>query len=204
VKYVYHILMTVGKRRKDMKTPNMEQRLRLLAEKVQTHYESLNSGYPYLYFVYDPDDENILPEIILKYFPSDECLSFAPIDLLKVSIESIEGDEEEREYELNDPMLASEARREIVQLWSEAISKRIVADVAVTPVDKRPVALLYGVAALHPLGTPTQLMLCIAEMEPRDERTGRAVPIVVFIPGFLSLRTNAYFYHFLDVTIHVS
>ena len=177
-----------------MQTPNMEQRLRLLVEKVHARYECLghSARYPYVSFVYDPDDEKILPELLLKFFYEDEHLFFTIIDLLPLSIESVESGEEERDIALNDPMLAQNARHEIVQLWSDVLCEKIMADVAVTPVGKRPVAILYGLAAVHPLGTPTQLIELMAEMELHDERTGHAVPIVVFIPGYLPPQTHGY------------
>src|SRR5579859_8147779 len=68
--------------------------------------------------------------------------------------------------------------------------------VAHMPLDKRPVVLLYGLAAVHPLGTPTDLMACVAETEPCDARTGRVVPTVVFVPGQQPPMTRSY--RFLD------
>ena len=139
-----------------------------------------------------------MPELLLKYFHEDASLAFVLIDLLPLTIESFEGDSEGRSHVLNDPLLAETARREIVQLWSDVLCEKIVAEVAGTPVGKRPVAILYGVAALHPMGTPTDLMAFVAETEPRDQRTGRAVPIVVFVPGYSPSYLSGQFYHFLD------
>ena len=186
-----------------MGNEQLEQRLCLLVERLRISYDGIghSSGRPYVYFVYDPADEPRWPDLFKEHFrndsPANAPLYFCFIDLLPVTIESFEGDEEGRQQVLNDPLLASEGRREIVELWSDNIRERIVADVAQTPVGRRPVAILYGVAALHPLGTPTSLMEFLAETEPRDERTNRVVPIVVLVPGYLPLRTSR-FYHFLD------
>ena len=183
-----------------VKTPDMAQRLHLLNEKVHTHYESLGHSprHPYVYVVYDPDDERFFPEVILQYLHEDESLAFATIDLLPLTIESLEDDEAGHLQVLHDPMLAAQGRHEIVQLWSDVLCERIVAAVAQLPVGKRPVAILYGVAALHPLGTPTDLMKLVAQIEPRDARTGRPVPIVVFVPGYSPKYVSSRFYHFLD------
>ncbi len=183
-----------------VKTPHMEQRLRLLNEKVHTQYESLGYSprHPYLYLVYDPDDERLFPKVIFEYVHEDECLSFVLIDLLRVTLESLQGKDERYQQVLEDPLLEAVARCEIVQLWSDALCEKIVAEVAQMPLGKHPVAILYGVAALLPLGTPTSLMELVAETEPHDERTGRAVPIVVFVPGYSPPWTSSHFYHFLD------
>jgi|SRR5579859_8147778 len=110
-----------------MKTPTMEQRLHLVAEQLHTQYESLgySARYPHLYFVYDPNDDKLLPELLEQYFPGDEQLSFALIDLLPLTIESFEGDEAGRSQVLDDPMLVETARREIVQLWADVLCEKI-------------------------------------------------------------------------------
>jgi len=43
--------------------------------------------------------------------------------------------------------------------------------------------VLYGLAALHPLGNPTNLMEAVAEQEPRDPTTNKIVPVVLLVPG---------------------
>jgi hypothetical protein len=147
--------------------------------------------------VYDPqENDTLFPEVLAHYMHKDESLAFAAFDLVQVTIESLKDKEETYEQVLSDPVLEEVARQEIVQLWAETICERIVADVAQMPVGRRPIVILYGVAALHPLGTPTQLMQLVAETEPRDERTGRAIPIVVFVPGYLPQYKSGY--HFLD------
>jgi hypothetical protein len=62
----------------------------------------------------------------------------------------------------------------------------------------RPVIVLRGLAALHPLGTPTGLMEELAEQEPRDPATNRIVPIVLLIPGIRPPQTSRT-YRFLGV-----
>ena len=47
----------------------------------------------------------------------------------------------------------------------------------------RPVVVLRGLAALHPLGNPTSLMEAVAEQELRDPGSGRAIPVVLLVPG---------------------
>jgi hypothetical protein len=186
-----------------MGNEQLERRLHLLMERLRTSYDGIghSSGRPYVYFVYDPADESRWSDLFAEHFRNDSPASvplyFHIIDILPITIASFEGDEEGRQEVLNDPMLVAEGRREIVELWSDNIRERIVADVAQTPVGRCPVAVLYGLAALHPLGTPTSLMEFLAETEPRDERTGRVVPIVVLVPGYLAPRTSR-FYHFLD------
>jgi hypothetical protein len=54
----------------------------------------------------------------------------------------------------------------------------------------RPVAVLCGLAALHPLGTPTRLMETMAEQEVRDPRTDRIVPVVLLVPGVRPPQTS--------------
>ncbi len=49
--------------------------------------------------------------------------------------------------------------------------------------ESRPVVVLRGLAALHPLGNPTSLMEAAAEQELRDPGSGRAIPVVLLVPG---------------------
>ena len=43
--------------------------------------------------------------------------------------------------------------------------------------------VLRGLAALHPLGNPTTMMEAVAEQELRDPGSGRAIPVVLLVPG---------------------
>ena len=47
----------------------------------------------------------------------------------------------------------------------------------------RPIVVLQGMAALHPIGNPTNLMEAVAEQEPRHPHTKRIVPVVLLVPG---------------------
>ncbi len=71
----------------------------------------------------------------------------------------------------------------IVSIWARALSRKISEALEGAEGAGRPVVVLRGLAALHPLGNPTMLMERVAEQEPRDPRTNRMVPIIALVPG---------------------
>lgn len=83
-----------------------------------------------------------------------------------------------------------------MRLWARSTSEAITTCLETTQDGERPVIVLRGLAALHPLGTPTTLMEFLAEQEPRHLSTNTIVPIVLLIPGIRPAQTS-HVYQFL-------
>ena len=176
---------------------DLQSRFDFLIERLRDAYDGIghSSGRPYVYFVYDPDKENMVRLLVQQHLQSDQHLTFYHLDLLDITMESVSGQEEERESLLNDPEATGSADG-IVRLWKRQTFRTITAALQQTGEDERPVIILQGLAALHPLTTPTPLIEYLAEQEPRHPSTNRMVPIVVFIPGAIPPQTS-HIYDFL-------
>ena len=162
------------------------ERLDMLIDRLQTAYDGIghSSGRPYVYFVYPPEQERTVQRMVDEQLRSDKTLIFHHIDLLPLTIKSLAGQEERRQQLLNDPLKQSGTAEAIMRLWARTLSREITSKLEETaPQGKRPVVVLRGLAALHPLGNPTALMEFLAEQEPRDPTTNTIVPIVLLIPG---------------------
>lgn len=163
---------------------HLAERLALLTQRLRTAYDGIGSshGRPYVYLVYPPDQERALRRLADDALQSDASLTFYHLDVLDIVLQSTAGQEERREALLHDPTTGSQAAGSLLRLWARRIGDAMHRVVQATPAE-RPVVVLRGLAALHPLGTPTGMMESLAEQEPRDPATGRVVPIVLFVPG---------------------
>ena len=171
----------------------LQQRLDVLLYRLHTAYDGIghSSGRPYVYFVYPPEQERAVQRMIDEQLRSDTTLCFHHVDLLPLTIKSLAGQEERRQQLLNDPLKQSGTAEAIMRLWARTLSRDITSKLEETaPQGKRPVVVLRGLAALHPLGNPTALMEFLAEQEPRDPRTNTIVPIVLLIPGIRPPQTS--------------
>jgi hypothetical protein len=170
----------------------LEQRLGVLLHRLRTAYGGIghSSGRPYVYFVYPPEQERAMQRMVDEQLHSDTMLYFHHIDLLRLTIESLTGQEERRQQFLNDPLKMAGVSEAIMRLWARAVSKEIAARLETSPDAGRPVVVLRGMAALHPLGNPTALMEFLAEQEARNPRTQTIVPIVLLIPGVRPPQTS--------------
>lgn len=177
----------------------LAQCLNLLRERLRTSYDGIghSSGRPYIYFVYMPEKERTVRRLASEQLRSDNQLFIAPIDILPLIIASLHGQEERRQQLLENPVRAASTAEAILRLWTHEISAAIEAKVTAAGANARPVVVLSGLAALHPLGNPTSLMEFLAEHEPRHPMTSRVVPIVLLIPGFRPPQTGRA-YHFLS------
>lgn len=172
--------------------PDIEERLHYLVERLRTAYESIghSSGRPYIYFVYPPEQERMLRRLVDVYLRSGSDLCFQHVDLLDVTIAALKDQEVRRQELLDNPKRGAGAAESILRMWARSIT-RVMVDAlsACGPTESplnatsRPVVVLRGLAALHPLGNPTSLMEAVAEQELRDARSGRAVPVVLLVPG---------------------
>lgn len=171
---------------------DLEQRLGVLLHRLRTVYDGIghSSGRPYVYFVYLPEQERTVQRMVDEQLRNDSLLCFHHIDLLHLTIESLAGQEERRQRFLNDPLKTASISEAIMRLWAKAVSKEIVARLETAPDAGRPVVVLRGMAALHPLGNPTALMEFLAEQEPRNPRTQTVVPVVLLIPGIRPPQTS--------------
>jgi hypothetical protein len=171
----------------------LQQRLDVLLDRLHTAYDGIghSSGRPYVYFVYPPEQERTMQRMLKEQFGNDKMLCFLHLDLLDLTIKSLAGQEERRQQLLNDPIKQSGTAEAIVRLWARTLSRDITTKLEETaPQRKKPVVILRGMAALHPLGNPTALMEFLAEQEPRDPRTDTIVPIVLLIPGIRPPQTS--------------
>ena len=164
---------------------DLADRLRFLHQRLRSAYDGIghSSGRPYVYVVYPPSQERTLRRLVDNEFRSHAALTFVHLDLLPLTMQSLAGQEHRRETLLNDPARSAGTKESLVRLWGRALAQRIAEQFAVPAPPDRPVVVLRGFAALHPLGTPTSLMESLAEQEPRDPATGRVVPMVLLIPG---------------------
>lgn len=171
---------------------DLQQRLDVLIHRLRTAYDGIghSSGRPYVYFVYSPEQERTVQRMVDEQLRSDTTLFFHRVDLLSLTIKSLTGQEERRQQLLNDPLKKSSVTEAIMRLWTRAISRDITARLESAPQEGRPVVVLQGLAALHPIGNPTALMEFLAEQEPRNPRTNTIVPIVLLIPGIRPPQTS--------------
>lgn len=176
---------------------DLQSRFEFLIARLRDTYDGIghSSGRPYVYFVYDPDKEKQFRLLVQQQLRSDQHLTFHHIDLLDITMESLSGQEEERQHLLNDSD-ATGSVDGIVLLWKRRTFRAITTSLQNTGEGERPVIVLQGLAALHPLTTPTSLIEFLAEQEPRNPNTNRMVPIVVFIPGTLPPQSS-HVYEFL-------
>lgn len=177
---------------------DLQHRLDYLIERLCSTYDGIghSSGRPYIYFVYHPSHEGQMHRLVSEQFVSHAQLTFHAIDVLRITIDSLAGQEEQRQNLLNDPKRTNSASG-IVRLWARRISSAVNTRLENTQEGERPVILFYGLAALHPLGNPTALMEFLAEHEPRNPITGTIVPVVLLIPGTRPPQTSRV-YLFLD------
>jgi hypothetical protein len=171
----------------------LQQRLDVLLYRLHTAYDGIghSSGRPYVYFVYPPEQERTVQRMIDELLCSDMTLCFHHIDLLPLTIKSLTGQEERRQQLLNDPFKQSSTAEAMMRLWARILSREITTRLEdAAQQERRPVVVLCGLAALHPLGNPTALMEFLAEHEPRDPRTNTIVPIVLLIPGIRPPQTS--------------
>jgi hypothetical protein len=171
---------------------DLQQRLDVLIHRLRTAYDGIghSSGRPYVYFVYSPEQERTVQRMVDEQLRSDTTLFFHRVDLLSLTIKRLTGQEERRQQLLNDPLKRSSVTEAVMRLWTRAISRDITARLESAPQEGRPVVVLQGLAALHPIGNPTALMEFLAEQEPRNPRTNTIVPIVLLIPGIRPPQTS--------------
>jgi hypothetical protein len=172
-------------------------RLDSLLVRLRTAYDGIghSSGRPYVYFVYPPTEERALRKLANETLRSDQGLCFHHLDLLPLTIASIAGQEEKRQDLLAGPRGGTVAGQ-ILGHWVRTLGREIDRQLAAEPdtvalrAAARPVVVLRGLAALHPLSHPTAMMEALAEQEPRDADTGRTVPVVALVPGIRPPQTS--------------
>lgn len=180
-------------------TDDIEQRLEFLVKRLHTNYEAigLSSGRPFIYFVYHPSLERYVQRMVSEHLRDDAYLTVHAIDILPLTIMALQGQEEQRQRLLNDPLRTESATESILRLWTRKINSEIIAKLAATTANEHPIIVLFNLAALHPLGNPTSLMEHLAEQEPRNPCTRDVVPVVLLIPGTRPPQTSR-LYNFLD------
>jgi len=171
----------------------LQQRLDVLIHQLRTRYDGIghSGGRPYVYFIYVPEQERVMQRMADEQLRSDTTLFFHHIDLLPLTIQSLAGQEERRQQLLNDPLKINSVTEAMMRLWARTISRNITTRLETAQAEAgRPVIVLRGLAALHPLGNPTGLMEFLAEQEPRNPLNNTIVPIVLLIPGIRPPQTS--------------
>ncbi|MCL4509263.1 MAG: hypothetical protein M1296_07035 [Chloroflexi bacterium] len=166
-------------------------RLEALLVRLRTAYDGIGHSYgrPYIYFVYRPAEERALRKLADETLRSDQTLRFHHLDLLPLTIASIAGQEERRQELLAGPRGGAVAGQ-ILGHWVRTLGREIDQQLIAMQDGRRPVVVLRGLAALHPLSHPTAMMEALAEQEPRDAETGRTVPLVALVPGVRPPQTS--------------
>lgn len=181
----------------------LEHRLSFLRSRLQSAYEGLGqtSGRPYIYFVYPPEAEQQVRRFVDELFTMLPSLHPIRIDLLDLTLEALRGEEEGRQALLDDddPAKSTVAPGDIADIWQDELRIAMQHALEEIPAGARPLMLLEGLAALHPLSNPTAVMEKFAEHSLDHPATGRPVPIVLFVPGFRVPHTSRT-YHFLTQT----
>lgn len=171
---------------------DLPHRLDALLERLRTAYDGIghSSGRPYVYVVYPPEQERAMRRLADEHLRSDTTLAFHHLDLLPLTIKSLAGQEERRQQLLHDPVKRAGTADSILRIWARAVGRAITASLEALGNTGRPVVVVHGLAALHPLGNPTALMEMMAEQEVRDPVTDRIVPIVLLVPGVRPPQTS--------------
>jgi hypothetical protein len=177
----------------------IQERFDLLLNRLETSYDGIgqSSGRPYIYFIYPLTKERQLQRMIDEQLKTHRKLVFYCVDMLAITITSIDGQEERRKQFLDDPLRSRNQAEAILHLWAGQLGEEITGALETLIAEKRPIVVLHNLAALHPLSDPTSLMEFLAEQEPRNPTTGTIVPIVLFVPGS-RLRESSRTYLFLD------
>lgn len=172
--------------------PGVEARLQLLVERLRSAYESIghSSGRPYIYFVYPPAQERVVRRLVEEQLRSDGRLCFHQVDMLPFTTEALAGQEARRQELLNDPVRGAGAADSMLRLWARAVLKAIASAPEGCAAGGRPVVVLSGLAALHPLGNPTNLMEAVAELELREPGGAPTAPVVLLVPGVRPLGSS--------------
>src|SRR4051812_10083861 len=140
----------------------LEQRLSTLRTRIQTAYEGLGqtSGRPYIYFVYPPEAEQHVRRAIDELFTVLPTLHVLRVDVLELTIDTLQGEEAARDALLvdRDKLKSKAAPREIAEIWQVELRELVQRNLAAAPPTARPIVFLEGLAALHPLTNPTAVM----------------------------------------------
>jgi hypothetical protein len=171
---------------------DLTARLDHLKHRLHTVYDGIghSHGRPYVYFVYPPEQERALYRLVDDELRSDATLTFYHLDVLTIVMQSTSQQEQRREALLNDPNKGDSAAGSLLRVWADEVREAIANCFEAAAPAGRPVVVLRGLAALHPLGTPTGMMEALAEEEPRDPSTAQIVPIVLLIPGIRPPQTS--------------
>ena len=175
---------------------DLEIRLSHLKQRLQSTYDGIghSHGRPYIYLVYPPEQERTLRRLVDDELRDDAQLTFHQLDVFEIVLHSTTGQEARREELLNDSLKAGEAKRSLLRMWAKRVGQAITTGLETAPRHARPVIILRGLAALHPLGSPTGMMEELAEQEPRNPATGQMVPIVLLVPGVRPPQTSRTYY----------
>lgn len=168
-----------------------EARLDFLMSRLRESYDGIghSNGRPYVYFVYPSARERVLRRLADETLRDSGDLRFHHIDLLPLTVDRLRGQEEKRAVALEGSM-GDEAANGIVSVWLRALQGAVDERLANGNGGARPVIVIVGLAALHPLSNPTAFMERLAEDEMRNPETHQAVPTVLFVPGVRPPQTS--------------
>src|SRR4051812_3726755 len=140
---------------------DLSERLELLLHRLRNTYDGIghSSGRPYVYYVYPPAQERAVRRMVDDTLRDEATLTFHHLDLLAITIASLTGQEERRQQLLNQQLQGANAASSILNKWAGDLRRELAGRLGAAT---RPVGVVRGLAALHPLGTPTMLMEAIA------------------------------------------
>jgi hypothetical protein len=162
--------------------PELSHRFDQMLHRLAEAYDAIghSSGRPYLYFVYPPEQELEVRRKVAEQMVDNGDLGFVHIDLVRLTGDSVDGQEEKRTKLLAE---SDGAKASLMRMWARRLADEIRQRIQAIPPPLRPVVVLLGTAALYPLGNPTALMESVAENEIRSPQTNQVVPVVLFVPG---------------------
>jgi len=137
----------------------LTRRMDALLARLRTSYDGIghSSGRPYIYFIYPPEQDRAVRLLAADTLRDDAGLCFHHIGLLPLTITAIKNQEDQRRALLLDPRAPS-AAGDILRLWTRALLRDVATALGSPATSGRPVVVLRGLAALHPLGNPTAVM----------------------------------------------
>ena len=104
----------------------LEERFDNMLARLHEAYDGIghSSGRPYLYFVYPPEKDQYVRRLADDRMHGDDSLHYIHIDLVRLTIDSLAGQEEKRAALLNDPVKGANAGTSIVRLWARRLGQR--------------------------------------------------------------------------------
>lgn len=152
-------------------------------EIIRNRYDHIGrkTGAPFLAVIYDPEAER---QVLTRWRDRADSLrpdfALAELDVAEIvsdSVQELGGPQVVAEL-MSNPMPGSDPSAELARVWLSAIC-RAVRQALLDSGLGRPVAVLEGLAALHPVSGPRALMQALWD----EDHTSLNGPVVLLVPG---------------------